>query len=295
MDGRPALCYSRDRKAHAMDLGFIRLVEEHREELWTGLGDYAKVFSQAGAVSRASLTHGSAGARGPVDHLAYLKERHGEKIVAVDRASNAVLGWIGVFPDRDARGPFFHLAGIEVHADHRGCGIGSALMAEARGYVLARHVSRLRFGTSPLLVPCAALYVRRFGTRYRWKEGVRLADGRPWPCVSCECDFGDPLPDSRELAPGEAEGRSVLSWDGGLPVRRPGIVYSGALSVVLPPFTTAALAQAMQSVPRFLETLHAAFEELFLHGYGFAWFDRLPEAAGSRPLWYHVMTRSFAV
>lgn len=287
-----------------MELSFVRLVEEHREELWTGLGDYAKVFTQAGAVSRASLTHGSAGARGPIDHLAYLKERRGEKIVAVDRATGGVLGWIGVFPDRDARGPFHHLAGIEVHADYRGRGIGTGLMDEARRYVRSRRASRLRFGTSPLLVPCAALYVRRFGTRYRWKEGVRLADGRPWPCVSCECDFDDPLPDRRDLEPHEAEQRSVLSWDGGLPVRRPELVYSGALSVVLPPFTTATLAQAMQAVPRFLETLHAAFEELFLHGYGFAWFDRLPASPGGptadrdhggRLFWYYVMTRSFAV
>ncbi|MCX7029287.1 MAG: GNAT family N-acetyltransferase [Spirochaetes bacterium] len=283
-----------------MDLGFIRLIEEHREELWTGLGDYSKVFTQAGAMSRASLTHGSAGEKGPVDHLAYLKERHGEKIVAVDRSSGGLLGWIGVFPDRDSRGAFFHLAGIEVHADHRGCGIGSALMAEARGYVTGRRASRLRFGTSPLLVPCAALYVRRFGTRYHWKEGVRLADGRPWPCVSCECDFDDPLPDSRELRPGEVDARSVLSWDGGLPIRRPGIVYSGALSVVLPPFTTATLTHAMQAVPRFLETLYTAFEELFIHGYGFAWFDRLhggqgTDEHGGRQFWYYAMSRSFAV
>jgi GNAT superfamily N-acetyltransferase len=278
-----------------MDLVFIRLIEEYREELWTGLGDFSKLFTQAGAVSRASLTHGSAGTKGPVDHLAYLKERRGEKIVAVDRSSGAVLGWVGVFPDRDPRGPFYHLAGIEVHADHRGSGIGSALMAEAREYVRGRRVMRLRFGTSPLLVPCAALYVRRFGTRYRWKQGVRLADGRPWPCVSCECDFEDPLPDAHELASEQVASRSVLSWDGGLPLRRPGTVYSGPLAVVLPPFTTATLTQAMQSVPRFLETLHAAFEELFLHGYGFAWFDRLPGAPEGRPAWYYVMTRSFAV
>ena len=278
-----------------MDVGFIRLIEEHPEELWTGLGDYSKVFTQAGAVPRATLTHGSAGAREPVDHLAYLTERHGEKIVAVDRSSGVLLGWIGVFPDRDARGAFFHLAGIEVHADHRGCGVGSALMDEARRYVLGRRASRLRFGTSPLLVPCAALYVRRFGTRYHWKEGVRLADGRPWPCVSCECDFDDPLPDPREITAAEAQDRSVLSWDGGLPVHRRGIVYSGALTVVLPPFTTVTLGHALQSVPRFLETLYAAFEDLFLHGYGFAWFDRLPGDPESRPFWYYVMTRSFAV
>ncbi len=282
-----------------MDLGFIRLVEEHREELWTGLGDFSKVFTQAGAVSRASLTHGSAGTKGPVDHLAYLKERHGEKIVAVDRSSGAVLGWVGLFPDRDSRGSFYHLAGIEVHADHRGCGIGTGLMTEVRRYVEGHRASRLRFGTSPLLVPCAALYIRRFGTRYRWKEGVRLADGRPWPCVSCECDFEDPQPDSRDLAPDEAEPRSVVSWDGGLPVRRPDVVYAGALSVVLPPFTTATLAHAMQSVPRFLDTLYAAFEELCLHGYGFAWIDRLPgrdaEGYDGRGFWYYAMSRSFAM
>jgi GNAT superfamily N-acetyltransferase len=287
-----------------MELGFIRLIEEHREELWNGLGDYSKVFTQAGAVSRASLTHGTAGVKGPVDHLAYLKERHGEKIVAVDRTSGAVLGWVGVFPDRDTRGAFFHLAGIEVHADHRGCGIGTGLMSRVREYVSGRRASRLRFGTSPLLVPCAALYIRQFGTRYHWKEGVHLADGRPWPCVSCECDFDDPLPESKELAPAEAESRSVLSWDGGLPVRRRDIVYSGPLSVVLPPFTTTTLSQAMQAVPRFLETFYEAFEELFLHGYGFSWFGRLHgrdaegQPSGSpegRPFWYYIMSRAFAV
>jgi hypothetical protein len=87
----------------------------------------------------------------------------------------------------------------------------------------------------------------------------------------------------------------VLSWDGGLPLRRQGIVYSGALSVVLPPFTTVTLGHALQAVPRFLETLYTAFEDLFLHGYGFAWFDRLPGNPQSRPHWYYVMTRSFAV
>jgi GNAT superfamily N-acetyltransferase len=274
-----------------MDLDFVRLIEEHREELWTGLGDYSKVFTQSGALSRASLTHGSAGAMGPVDHLEYLKERHGEKIVAVDRSSGTVLGWTGVFPDRDSRGLFFHLAGIEVHADRRGLGIGSGLMTEACAYVRSRRASRLRFGTSPLLVPCAALYVTRFGTRYHWKEGVHLADGRPWPCVSCECDLDDPLPKTEGLAAAEAEARSVLAWDGGLPVRRPNIVYSGTLSVLLPPFTGAALTHAMQAVPRFLETVYAAFEELSLHGYGFSWFDR----AGERAFWYYVMSRSFAV
>ena len=124
----------------------------------------------------------------------------GEKIVALDRSAGEVLGWVGLFPDRDARGAFFHLAGIEVHADHRGRGIGTGLMAAARDYVSGHRCSRLRFGTSPLLVPCAALYVTRLGTRYHWKEGVRLADGRPWPCVSCECDFEDPLPESRDIA-----------------------------------------------------------------------------------------------
>ena len=286
-----------------MELDFIRLVEEHREDLWTGLGDYSKVFAVTGSLGRASITHGSAGAKGPLDHLAYLKERRGEKIVAVDRATGAVVGWVGVFPDRDSRGAFYHLAGIEVHADHRACGIGTGLMIAARACVLSRRATRLRFGTSPLLVPCAALYVTRFGTRYHWKEGVRLADGRPWPCVSCECDFDDPLPPSRELPPSEAAARSVVRWDGSLPVRRAAVAYSGALSVVLPPFTTATLSQAVQTVPRFLETLYAAFEELVLHGYGFAWFARLEPpadpasdpASDPRPSHFYLMTPSFAL
>jgi hypothetical protein len=78
-------------------------------------------------------------------------------------------------------------------------------------------------------------------------------------------------------------------------VRRPGIVYSGALSVVLPSFTTGTLSQAMQAVPRFLETLYAAFEELFLHGYGFSWFARLESMAEARTDHFYVMTRSFAL
>jgi GNAT superfamily N-acetyltransferase len=282
-----------------MELDFIRLVEERREDLWTGLGDYSKVFAVPGSLSRTSITHGSAGFKGPLDHLAYLKERRGEKIVAVDRSAGEVLGWVGMFPDRDARGAFFHLAGIEVHADHRGRGIGTGLMAAAREYVSGHRATRLRFGTSPLLVPCAALYVTRLGTRYHWKEGVRLADGRPWPCVSCECDFEDPLPESRDIAPSDAVALSVVTWDGGVPAPRPGIVYSGALSVVLPPLTTAALSQAVQAVPRFLETLYAAFEELVIHGYGFAWFARREPAgdpaADPRPGGYYVMTRSFAL
>jgi GNAT superfamily N-acetyltransferase len=278
-----------------MELDFIRLIEERREDLWTGLGDYSKVFAVSGSLFRAAITHGGAGTRGPLDHLAYLKDRRGEKIVAVDRPTGTVLGWVGVFPDRDVRGTFFHLAGIEVHADHRGRGIGTGLMAEAREYVRGHRAARLRFGTSPLLVPCAALYITRLGTRYHWKEGVRLADGRPWPCVSCECDFDDPLPEAYDIAPSDAVARSVVTWDGGLPVRRPGTVYSGALSVVLPPFTTATLSQAVQGVPRFLETLYAAFEELFLHGYGFSWFARLDPAADPRSSHFYVMSPSFAL
>ena len=209
----------------------------------------------------------------------------------MDRSTGEVLGWVGLFPDRDARGAFFHLAGIEVHADHRGRGIGTGLMAAARDYVSGHRCSRLRFGTSPLLVPCAALYVTRLGTRYHWKEGVRLADGRPWPCVSCECDFEDPLPESRDIAPADADARSVVTWDGGVPARRAGIVYSGPLAVVLPTLTTTTLSHAMQTVPRFLETLYAAFEELVVHGYGFAWFAR----RDPRPGHYYVMARSFAL
>ncbi len=263
-----------------MDLQYVRLIGERREDLWTGQKDFAKIFGQAGS----SL--------GPADHLAFIKEKRGEKIVALETETGLLVGWVGLYPDRDEAGAFFNLAGIEVHADRRGQGIGTGLMSQARDWVLARHASRLKFGTSPLLTGNATLYVTKLGTHYRWKQGVRLPDGRPWPYVSCECDFDDPLPRPFDPPEEEVATRSVVKWEGGRPVAHRGLVFSGTLTVLLPPLGNSSLARAVDTVPGFLETMYDAFERLYLHGYQFAWFDR---TKASPPACYYVMKRNFAV
>jgi GNAT superfamily N-acetyltransferase len=255
-----------------MPVQFVRLVAECREDLWTGQEDFSRLFGVAGSVPRQGTPYG------PLEHLRYIKERKGEKIVARDTESGALLGWIGLFPDREERGTFFRLAGIEVHADHRGEGIGTGLMEEAGRHMRSQRASKLRFGTSPLLPANAGLFMRRFGTRFRWKEGVRSPDGRPWPYVACECDLDDPLPRPLGLPEEEALERSVLDWDGIRPIPRHRVVHAGTLFVTLPPFTASLLAEAAQQVPLFLETLTAVFQDLHVHGYGFGWFDRVPPA-----------------
>jgi GNAT superfamily N-acetyltransferase len=269
-----------------MSFRYVRIVAEGREELWTARGDFSRLFGMAGSVPRQGTPYG------PLDHLRYLKARRGEKIVALDPATDALVGWIGLFPDRDEGGHFFRLAGIEVHADWRGRGIGSGLLGEAGKYLREHRVSRLRFGTSPLLTQAAGLFVRRFGARYRWKEGVRSPEGRPWPYVTAECDFDDPLPRPLGLRDEDALARAVVSWEGAAPVHRTPPSYTGTLFFVLPSLTADVIAQSSHDVPRFLEILAAAFQDLHLHGYAFAWFDRVPEAAaGARTLWYYAMAR----
>lgn len=269
-----------------MGFRYVRIVAEGREDLWTARDDFSRLFGLAGSVPRQGTAYG------PLDHLRYIKARRGEKIVALDPDTEALLGWIGLFPDRDEGGHFFRLAGIEVHADWRGRGIGSGLLAEAEKYLRERRVSRLRFGTSPLLTQTAGLFVRRFGARYRWKEGVRSPEGRPWPYVTAECDFDDPLPRPLGLREEDALARTVLSWEGATPVRRVPASYTGTLFVVLPPLAADVIAESARDVPRFLETLAEAFQDLHLYGYAFAWFDRVPqEAGGGRTLWYYAMAR----
>jgi GNAT superfamily N-acetyltransferase len=269
-----------------MDVGYVRLIGQKRESLWTGQSDFSKLFTQAGAAPAAA-------GFGPIDHLAYIKERHGEKIVAVEAGSGEILGWIGLYPDRDEGGLFYHLAGIEVHADRRRQGIGAGLVEEAGRYIQKHKAARLKFGTSPLLTHCAALFITGFGTRYRWKEGVRTADGRSWPYVTCECDFDDPLFKPLDLRDDEVGRRNILSWSGSTPSIKKGTVYSGPLAVVLPSFSTLALAEAVGGTPGFLETLYAAFHELFRHGYGFAWFDHTD--LGGKNVFYYVMKRLMAL
>jgi GNAT superfamily N-acetyltransferase len=267
-----------------MMVRFVRLIAEKREDLWTGQQDFSRLFGQSGTVPRLGAPYG------PLDHMRYIKEKRGEKIVALDGETGQLVGWIGLFPDKDEGGPLFRLAGIEVHADHRGRGIGSGLMAEAEKYLRERHAARLRFGTSPLLTQNAGLCITKFGTRYRWKEGVRSPDGRPWPYVVCELDFDDPLPRPLGLRDEQAREKSVLDWDGMRPVPKKTVVYAGTLFVVLPPLTGSLVAEAVAGVPLFLETLSAVFQELHVHGCAFAWFDRVPPVEGAAPLYYYAMS-----
>jgi GNAT superfamily N-acetyltransferase len=255
-----------------MNLRFVRIISDSREDLLQGR-----------AIS--------------LDVLRSLRERRGEMIAAVDPAGSALLGWIGVYPDRDEGGHWFHLADIDVLPGHRGEGIDAALMEEAEKLIRQRKASRLKFGTSPLLTGNAALYVTRFGTRYRWREGTRTPEGRPWPYVSCEWDFDDPVARPLDLRADEVVPRSVIDWAGMRPVPRRKIAYSGPLSILLPDLTSDALVDADMRDPLFLSTLYQVFHTLFLHGYDFAWFDRLSPSAAltDGPRCYYVMKRVLAL
>lgn len=210
-----------------------------------------------------------------LDDLEHLKERRGEKIAAVDFDSMALLGTISIYPDRDEGGHYFHLAGLDVLPEHKGAGIDAFLMEQAGLYLRERKVTRLKFGTSPLLTGNAELYIIQFGTRYRWREGTHTPEGRPWPYVSCECDFDDPVARPLDLLEEEVALRSVLDWVDGCPVPRRNVTYSGPLSVLLPDLDGEALAAAEERDPSFLALLYDVFHSLHVHGYGFAWFDRL--------------------
>ena len=255
-----------------MNFRFVRLISGSREDLLKGR-----------AIS--------------LDELHSLKERRGEMIAAVDSATSALLGWIGVYPERDEGGHLFHLADIDVLPEHREEGIDDALMREAGKLIRERKVSRLKFGTSPLLTGNAALYVTRFGTRYKWREGTRTPEGKPWPHVSCECDFDDPIARPLDLRTEEIVPRSVIDWEGVRPLPRRKVVYSGPLSLLLPELTSDSLVEADRRDPSFLSTLYQVFHGLFLHGYDFAWFDRLPPSASppGGPRCYYIMRRVLAL
>jgi GNAT superfamily N-acetyltransferase len=234
---------------------------------------------------------------GYLDDIGYLRVRRGEKIAALDGETGTVIGVIGLHPERDVGGTCFRLSGLEVAAGRRGEGLEAALLDEAEGYLRAHKSSRLKFGTSPLLTARAELFVTRFGARYRWREGARTPEGRPWPYVSGECDFDDPLARPLDMRDDEVVERSVLSWTGGRLARRPGMVYAGPLSVLLPDFTIESVTAAAAADPAFLPDLYDTFHELSRHGYGFTWFDRLPAAAGEPggARWYYLMTRLIAL
>ena len=239
-------------------------------------------------------------ARLPTDHtpflddIQHLRERHGEKIAAVDMESVTVLGAIGLYPGRDEGGSFFHLAGLDVTPEAKKSGIDVFLFEEAGRYMREHRAARLKFGTSPLLTGNAELYVTRFGTRYRWREGTRTPEGAPWPYVACECDFDDPLARPLDLRDDEVVARSVLDWKDGRPVPRAHVVYSGPLSVLLPELTGDTLSAAATGDPKLLAVLFEVLHDLHVHGYSFSWFDRLPGEARlpGTPAFFYVMKRT---
>jgi hypothetical protein len=228
--------------------------------------------------------------------IPHLRERHGEKIAAMDTATGAIMGAIGLYPGRDEGGVFYHLSGLEVAPEARAAGIDAFLFEEAGRYMREHKAARLKFGTSPLLTGNAELYVTRFGTRYRWREGIRTSEGAPWPFVACECDFDDPLARSLDLRDDEVESRSVLAWKEGRPIPRARVAYSGPLSILLPELSSDTLATAAGE-PGYLSALFDAFHALHVHGYSFAWFDRLPGSVLSRgsPAYFYVMKRTVIV
>jgi hypothetical protein len=230
-----------------------------------------------------------------LEELHRLKERRGEMIAAVDESTGEVIGTIGLYPDKDEGGRFSHMAGIEVEPGHPEVDVEGFLLEEAGRWLRARRITRLKFGTSPLLTRNAWLYVTRFGCRYRWREGTRTPDGQPWPYVSCECDFDDPLAHPLDLRDDQVQERSVVDWKGGRPTPRARLVYSGPLSLVLPELDSDALTEAQRRDPGFIATLYSAFHALHVHGYGFAWFDRLTASPGDAGAWYYVMKRVVAL
>jgi len=216
-----------------------------------------------------------------LEDLPRLRERRGEKLVAFDEETMTLLGTLTLSPDRDEGGRFFHLGGLEVLPGHRQEGVDVALMEQARAYLLERRVTRLKFGTSPLLTGTARFYVTRYGTHYRWREGTRTPEGQVWPYVSCECDFDDPVARPLDLRDDELAERSVLLWEKGRPVVPPHVVSAGPLTVLLPELTSESITATAHADPTFLAALFGVFHELHVHGYGFAWFDLLPASAAS--------------
>ncbi|HUJ75838.1 MAG TPA: GNAT family N-acetyltransferase, partial [bacterium] len=136
----------------------------------------------------------------------------GETIAAVDATTGVVVAVVAVHPERDEGGTFFRLDALEVHPGHRGEGLEGGLVEQVEKHMRAHKCVRLKLGTSPLLTANAQLYVTRLGARYAWREGARTPQGQPWPYVSCECDFDDPLDRPLDLRDDEAAARSVLDW-----------------------------------------------------------------------------------
>jgi hypothetical protein len=222
-----------------------------------------------------------------------LKERRGEMLAAVDEETGTVQGTIGLSPGKDGT---FQLTRIEIETGCTTEGVDALLLEEAGRFLRHHRAARLKFGTSPLLTRSAELYITRFGSRYHWREGTRTPEGQPWPFINGECDFDDPLARPLDLREDEVAERSVLEWNGGRPNLRSGLVYSGPLSVLVPDIDAAALTRIRRQDPDVIATVYSAFHSLHIHGYGFAWFDKLSPAAapGEPSYWYYVMNRVVA-
>jgi len=83
--------------------------------------------------------------------LRRLEERRGEMIAAVDAVSAQVLGTVGLYPDRDEGGTFYHLAGMQMGPGPRVADLDVLLLEKAGLFLKNRRVTRLKLGTSPLL------------------------------------------------------------------------------------------------------------------------------------------------
>jgi hypothetical protein len=226
-----------------------------------------------------------------LDDLRRLQERRGQMIAAVDEETGAVVGTLGLFPDRDEGGRFFHLAGLQLEPGPAPEDVDVLLLEAAGRYLGTKKVTRLKFGTSPLLTRSAWLYVNQFGARYRWREGTRTPEGRPWPYVSCECDFDDPLARPLDLREEDVLSRCLLIWERGAPVHRVDLPFSGPLCVALPDMDADGIGTLAERDPDLIAMVHSVFQSLHVHGYEFAWFDRLTGAseAPGAPRWYYLM------
>ena len=215
-----------------------------------------------------------------LDELHRLKERRGEMIAAVDDDTGEVVGTIGLYPDKDEGGRFSHLAGIEV-GPGPAADVEGFLLEEAGAWLRARRMTRLKFGTSPLLTRNAWLYVTRFGSRYRWREGARTPGRSAVALRLLRMRFRRPAGASPGPAggPGAAAQRPGLEGRQAGPARRPGVLRA-ACPWCFRTWTVTPWPRRQRRDPGFIATLYAAFHALHQHGYGFAWFDRLAAPAG---------------
>jgi len=252
------------------------LIKDNQKDLWQAQ-DFSQIF-------RESVT-----SRNAADYYDYIQSHSGEILALLDQ-ENAILGWIGLIPGSDERGRYYTLSGQEVSPDYRRQGIGVRLLEEAREYLQHRRAVRLKFGTSPLLTANASLYITKFGARYTWNNKIKLADGSPWPYVSCECDFSRPVGKPPELAALDIRRLCLLDWQGYVPRINRDLRPTRQAALILPTLTRRHLDAVIDRVEGFLGTFFSLLDSLTRQGFGFAWFDRLDSNGEER--FYSYMTKS---